>query len=355
MAEHMLGLPVKHKFKDIKGRDHNLLTNVTANQHHRKWAWADEQTWSRMYHLPYACLETGWDRQNNGNPVLTPAGWEAPAGVACPTVVKCNSYYYMIYTGNAGRLNAKFGIARSTDKITWTKSSDNPILRNDATWESYGLYYPYLVVDNKEGLYRLWYTGCQNLAPTYPFGIGYAYCPLTSDPMVRANWTKYAGNPILMNYCTMGALKLGKVVYLLTSPNMSGIDGIHMHFSKDGTTLTYFGRVMTLGSAGQWDDYSTFYSTVFWNLGIFYLIYAGRRSGVEFKLGLSLAGSDGTSYSKLFGNLGNPFFGWGASGKFDQSSVFGPSLMMENKSFWMWYTGYYTDYRIGLAKLDLDY
>ena len=36
MAEHLLGLPIKHKFKDIKNRDHGLLTNVLENQHHAK-------------------------------------------------------------------------------------------------------------------------------------------------------------------------------------------------------------------------------------------------------------------------------------------------------------------------------
>jgi len=41
MAEHLLGLPIKHRFKDIKKRDHALLTNVLPDQHHAKLHQAD--------------------------------------------------------------------------------------------------------------------------------------------------------------------------------------------------------------------------------------------------------------------------------------------------------------------------
>lgn len=48
------------------------------------------------------------------------------------------------------------------------------------------------MVDTNAGLYKMWYTG----GWTNP-GLGYATCPITSDPTVGANWTKYAGNPVL--------------------------------------------------------------------------------------------------------------------------------------------------------------
>jgi len=339
------------------------LAHVDPIQHawaHRKWSWADEQGWLKLLHIPYACLRVGWTK-DPANPLWEPSGWETPNGVGAPSVVKYGGYYYMIYVGNGGVTGpggSQIGIRRSTNKTSWTPSADNPIIRiGDQAWMNNYLHYPYLTVNPVSGLFELWFTG-MNVAGVW--AIGYASCPLTSDPMVRANWTLYAGNPVETSGHTLaGMVKVGNVYYMVTGPVAA--TSLHLRFSSSPTgPFTYYGQILGLGSAGQWDDAYVYFSTLFWNLGIYYLLYSGMRAGGNYEIGMALAGSDGTSYVKLFNNLGNPVLGRGAAGAWDATHVVSPSLIMEDKSFFMWYVGYgavagVSRYRIGLAKLNLDF
>ena len=56
------------------------------------------------------------------------------------------------------------------------------------TWEGVAIQEPNVLFES--GTYKMWYTGGWTSA-----AIGYATC--TGDPTVGANWTKYAGNPVL--------------------------------------------------------------------------------------------------------------------------------------------------------------
>jgi predicted GH43/DUF377 family glycosyl hydrolase len=103
-----------------------------------------------------------------------------------PVVLKKDDRYHMWYTGQA-RGRSWIGYATSPDGTTWQRRSDKPVLSAEKPWEKVAVMCPHVLFDNKERLYRLWYSGGEQYEPN---AIGYA----TSPDGVK--WTKHDGNPI---------------------------------------------------------------------------------------------------------------------------------------------------------------
>ena len=109
-------------------------------------------------------------------------------------VVKVNGTYHMFYVGaNNTTLDGSWqiGLATSSDGVTWTRSSSNPVLRAGVdSYDKYGLTDP--VVFHANGTWHLWYGGNRN--STSP---DIDICYATSSDGV--SWTKYASNPVMSN------------------------------------------------------------------------------------------------------------------------------------------------------------
>ena len=124
----------------------------------------------------------------SSNPVLSPGNygsWDSHH-VSPGAVIKEGGVYKMYYCGFSNENNSwHVGYATSLDGISWEKYSQ-PIL-----FGSYGWEYQIIVssVIKKDNTYFLYYTG-RNL-PSYKIGVA-----TSSDGI---NWTKYPGNPILVN------------------------------------------------------------------------------------------------------------------------------------------------------------
>lgn len=109
---------------------------------------------------------------------------------------------------------------------TWTRAPGNPIIVASAVWEggASGWVLEPNVFNFGDGYYTMFYTG--GVAGTgTDYAMGRATCPIGSSPLVAANWTKYASNPVL-----------GK--------GGSGYAGVcsRSSFIRDGATLwNYFG------------------------------------------------------------------------------------------------------------------
>lgn len=114
-----------------------------------------------------------WARHSS-NAILKPTeAWEA-GNVSFPSVYKEGSVYKMIYMNNTSSYSGiSFGIATSSDGITWLKHSTNPIFTKQQTsgnWAAGGIVYPYAIrVDN---VTRVYYTGV--LQNTGEWKIGFA-------------------------------------------------------------------------------------------------------------------------------------------------------------------------------------
>ena len=123
-----------------------------------------------------------------GEPVialgLAETGWEH--NINRPCVVRRDNGYHMWYTGQT-RETSSIGYATSPDGVSWTRASEEPVLRAEGTWERSAVMCPHVIWDEEMRLFRMWYSGGEQYEPD---AIGYATSP---DGM---KWTKRLDNPV---------------------------------------------------------------------------------------------------------------------------------------------------------------
>jgi predicted GH43/DUF377 family glycosyl hydrolase len=170
-------------------------------------------------------------------------------------------------------------------------------------------------------------------------------------------FTKYASNPVL-DLGTGGSWEdvvVGAPTIMLKDNTYhmwySGHDNTNYRIgyatSSDGTSWTKYGSnpVLNLGAGGQWDDGHVAGPTILLKDGS-YLMWFGGQDGATWRIGYATS-SDGTSWTK-YGS--NPVLNLGAGGQWDDAGIFEPTVIYENNLFHMWYIGYDgAVYRIGYA------
>ena len=124
-----------------------------------------------------------------GEPVIVlgpskASGWEDD--VNRPVVLKQGGKYRMWYTGQA-KGKSWIGFATSEDGKTWERAGDKPVLSAEQPWEKVAVMCPHVLYDEKEKLYRMWYSGGEQFEPN---AIGYA----TSEDGLK--WARHEKNPV---------------------------------------------------------------------------------------------------------------------------------------------------------------
>jgi len=112
------------------------------------------------------------------------SGWEDD--VNRPVVLKRGGKYRMWYTGQA-KGKSWIGFATSEDGKTWERAGDKPVLSAEQPWEKVAVMCPHVLYDEKEKLYRMWYSGGEQFEPN---AIGYA----TSEDGLK--WARHEKNPV---------------------------------------------------------------------------------------------------------------------------------------------------------------
>lgn len=105
-----------------------------------------------------------------------------------PAVVKHNNIYHLWYTGQT-RNRSWIGYATSSDGRDWKRVSDKPVLLPEKSWENVAVMCPHVLWDEKEKLYRMWYSAGEQYEPN---AIGYATSPN------GLHWTKWMANPVFV-------------------------------------------------------------------------------------------------------------------------------------------------------------
>jgi sucrose-6-phosphate hydrolase SacC (GH32 family) len=103
-----------------------------------------------------------WTKDSQ-NPVLepfgTPGNWEL-GRAELPSVLFDGAIYHMWYSAGIERFQWNIGYATSSDGVTWKKDTRNPVLRTgeSGTWDSRSVACM-SVLDLSEGKYEMWYFG----------------------------------------------------------------------------------------------------------------------------------------------------------------------------------------------------
>jgi predicted GH43/DUF377 family glycosyl hydrolase len=139
--------------------------------------------WFRMYYvggyrigLAYSLDGIEWVRQNNGQPILDKGSfgeWDHEALWDASVLRHQSGGFEMWYTGSQP-WDLHLGHATSTNGITWTKDTLNPILTDD--WQSFDMAWQAgpCVLETQPDYYEMWFCGSQTPTSHYRFQIGYA-------------------------------------------------------------------------------------------------------------------------------------------------------------------------------------
>jgi predicted GH43/DUF377 family glycosyl hydrolase len=282
----------------------------------------------------------------SGNPVLDlgfPGSWDDET-VRQPEIFHDGAIYHMWYCGNDGTTN-KIGYATSMDRINWTKSPLNPVLDLGSTgeWDDTQLYFPNVIYDGQK--YILWYSGYNGTT----WRVGYA---TTQD---EDGWIKYLTNPVVdlgpptswdEDYVAHPSVYYDGVTYHMWYSGESTINNrIGYANSTDGITwIKYPNPVVDLGPSSSWDDYHTYSPTVLYDGALFHMWYSGFDGSI-WRIGYANS-SDGISWTKH----PTPVVDLGSPTSWDDERVYSPTVIFDGITYHMWYAGYDgSNYRMGYA------
>ncbi|MBC8232168.1 T9SS type A sorting domain-containing protein [bacterium] len=227
-------------------------------------------------------------------------------------------------------------VASALGQTEWAKYEGNPVLDLGAPgeWDAYNVYAPSVLYE--DGIYKMWYSGYNGSNRR----IGYATSP---DGIT---WTRYADNPVL----DLGApgewdaynVSIPSVLYEDGIYKMwySGYDGSNWHIgyatSPDGITWTKHedNPVLDLGEPGEWDDNNVCCPSVLYEDGTYKMWYSGYDGSKE-RIGYAVS-PDGITWTKY---TDNPVLDLGEPGEWDDDRVVTPSVLYEDGTYKMWYAG----------------
>ena len=280
--------------------------------------------------------QTEWEKYP-GNPVLDlgeSGTWDGNY-IETPTVVFNGTNYQMWYAGYDHDSYARIGYATSTDGIAWEKHPGNPVLDmgESGTWDDAGVTRPTVLFDGTK--YRMWYSGGDGSYAR----IGYA---TSADGIV---WEKYPGNPVLdvgasgtwdSTYVQCPTVLFDGTMYRMWYVGLGpSLYKIGYATSADGIVWEKYpgNPVLDVGASGTWDDTYVWKSTVLFDGTEYQMWYTGY-DGSYGRIGYATS-ADGIAWEK---HPDNPVLDIGATGTWDSSNVFSPTVL-DNTKYQMWYTG----------------
>jgi predicted GH43/DUF377 family glycosyl hydrolase len=280
-----------------------------------------------------------WSRTSL-NPVLDAGSsreWDS-GGVAVPMVIKDDSIYRMWYEGASPRW--RLGYAESEDGLNFTKTPLNPVLDLGlpGTWEDNLVDEAAVIKDGSS--YKMWYSGHDGLS----YRIGYATAAYGS------RFIKQPSNPIL-DTGPKGSWEAGRVdvptiryengtyeVWYMGAPGPGAANSQIGHAtSSDGYVWTRSSNnpVLPLGSSGEFDKHSINTHSVLYENGVYKMWYSGADGPYTNKIGYATS-SDGIHWTKY---SGNPVLDYNAS-SWDNGDLMGMSVLNESGLYRMWYAGW---------------
>jgi len=283
---------------------------------------------------------------NQTNPVLVGGNnYYDYYGIAQPVVLYDENKYKMWYYGDAGNAKKYVLYAESTDGKNWVKHP-GPVLSpgNSGSWDSWAVHPGAIIKEN--GIYKMYYSGWAD-----QYGEWYIGLATSVDGI---NWSKKP-NPILSSgsgweyqIASCFIIKKNNQYYLYYTGRNMPYYSIGLAISNDGINFTKYSGNPILINDKPWEGTGILYPTIFWENNVYKMVYMNAQ-GTGFGLAQS---SDGINWTK---DPQNPFFrkdqtanGWG------NSNIAYPNVVRVNNDFRIYYSGaansYNPYYKIGFLK-----
>lgn len=301
---------------------HSRLKDVGPDDHHREWGWTDEQAGKHEVHIPYAYTKS-WVEDQKVLGLGSSGSWDGgvvthPCCLYLPTV-KPNYPFQLYYSGHDGSWdNARIGRAYSADGISFTRDANNPVV---TPFDSYGRpQYPSVIYDIYESdSNKRWKMVCMaRLGTTNKLVVLYS-----SNGESWAFWKEPTQPTNFKNHPS--CFRIGNEFFVLYT-NLGNELSLCI-YNRDFSSVYDVGTIVSKGSAGLWDENKISEASLYWSLGVWYVLYTGADSNNYFKIGMALS-SFGFSWTKY---ALNPVFDGAELG--DYTGVIKPSLVCVEKDF----------------------
>lgn len=216
--------------------------------------------------------------------------WETEVN-RCSVIYK-DGKYYMWYTGQCNNIS-KIGVAISDDGYKFSKITEEPILIPEYDYEKDSVMNPYVMYDQEEQIYKMWYAAGETYEPDV---IAYA----TSKDGI--SWQKYTENPIVekgnnndLDMYKVGACEVYKIKennYIMFYIGYTDIKTARILFatSKDGINWKKYNKEAVIsGSKFGFDSEATYKPTAIYDTENqrWMLWYNGRLVNREY-IGLAI-------------------------------------------------------------------
>lgn len=201
----------------------------------------DASIW-KMWYRGYGTNGIGYATASNpfgpwtksgSNPILTPTvAWEDSLILTFSVLRESVSSYKMLYSGNDPAGPAQIGLATSTNGISWTKYSGNPVLSPiDLVWMAASVFSPrtFMKVGN---YYQIYFCGKQTTS-------GFSACGYAISSNLHT-WQLGVDNPLLTSTRTWEGIASGEV----ENPNLLRV-GAYQYLFYDA----WFGAPPSIGVA----------------------------------------------------------------------------------------------------------
>jgi predicted GH43/DUF377 family glycosyl hydrolase len=243
-------------------------------------------------HIGYATSEDGgatWTRDTANNPVLSPSasGWDDRI-VYFPYVFLDSDTFKMWYVGSdttmGGMGGTGIGYATSTDGVTWTKCSSNPVIEGDDYEWDWWIWYGLTVLKEGPSDYTLWYTGIGY--PDFQFNIGMAISSngvnwiRTGDPVIEPSGDEWSFD-YEHTVCPAVVSDDGTYYLWYTGGGTDGRGRIGWATSSTGLTWTNrlgpgtFGADLDAGEWTDWDGHGALAGPILLHEGTLKMFYTG--------------------------------------------------------------------------------
>jgi predicted GH43/DUF377 family glycosyl hydrolase len=290
----------------------------------------------------------------SGNPVLspTPGSWDATK-ILQPQVVYTGNSFRMWYVGR-NQTSVGIGYATSPDGFIWTKYP-NPVLLPgpSSAWDSSDLGLGEVAFNGTAFL--MWYRGTSPIYPGGAFGLatstdGVTWVKYARNPILAPSSVDSK------TMTTPGVTKVVNAYYMWYSArNDTDLpsDTLKILFaqSNDGMNWARLSRVVLSPSSDpqSWDSLSLYCASVIYDGITFGMWYSAlSQSAITPRIGYATS-SDGLTWTKF---PSNPILNLGASGSWDSNGVEEPTVIATKSGYMLYYDGLAADMsnRIGVAQ-----